>query len=319
MSCAGRVVAVTGSGRGIGREHALLFAKEGAKVIVNDLGGSTDGQGTGKVADEVVAEIKAMGGQAAAHYEDCSTMDGGKSLIQCAIDNFGGIDTLVNNAGILRDKTLINMDEGEWDAIMKVHLKGAFCPTQAALQFWRKCATEGKPRKGRVVFTSSGAGLYGNYGQTNYGVAKAGLGALGIILNAEVERMGIRCNVLAPAARTRMTIPLGGPVAIEAGEGKFDEFHPRNMSPIVVWFGSDSCEIGGMVAEVIGRKITSLEGWRPGQSANKEGGPDAMWTMAELTKEMPKIYSESKRHIFYRMLDRQNEARAKRAKKKAKL
>merc|ERR1719161_316581 len=300
MSCAGRVVAITGAGRGIGREHALLFAKEGAKVIVNDLGGSTDGKGgEQKVADEVVAEIKAMGGQAAGHYQDCSTMAGGQSLVQTAIDAFGGLDTLVNNAGILRDKTLINMSEDEWDAIMKVHLKGAFCPSKAALQYWRKCATEGKPRKGRIVFTSSGAGLYGNYGQTNYGVAKAGLGALTIILNAEVERMGIRVNCLAPAARTRMTIPLGGNMTPK--DGAFDQWHPRNMSPTVVWCGSDACDIGGAVFQVEGKKITSLEGWRPGKSCDKEGD---LWKPAELTEQLPKIYKESARHVFYRQLDR---------------
>lgn len=313
------MVAITGAGRGIGQQHAFLFAREGAKVVVNDV--------DAKEAQNTVDEIKKMGGDAAIHTEDCSSMSGGKSLIQTCIDKFGGIDTLVNNAGILRDRTFVNMKEEEWDAIMKVHLKGTFSPSSAALEYWRQCATEGKPRKGRIINTSSVSGLYGNYGQTNYAVAKAGLAALTIVLNAEVERLGVRVNCLTPNARTRMTLPLGGIMAKnwsgdeatgEYAGDKFDDFHPRNMSPLVVFFGSDACEIGGAVILVNGRTIFAMEGWKTGKSVSK-GKPeemDVMWSAAELAKEVPKIYQESERHQMYKNLDAAEEARKRKAKAK---
>jgi len=311
--CAGRVVAITGAGRGIGREHALLFAREGAKVVVNDLGGGADGSGASKVADEVAAEIRGIGGEATAHYEDCSTAAGAQSLVQCCVDAYGGLDTLVNNAGILRDKTLVNMSELEWDQIMQVHLKGTFLPTSAALKYWRKCATQGSPRKGRIINTSSSSGLFGNFGQSNYGAAKAGLAAFTIIANAEVERMGVRISCIAPVARTRMTLPVDRRMAKEVPTDTFDEYHPRNMSPVVVWLGSDACDVGGAVLLLEGSRVTALEGWRPGKSARKEG---AAWEPAELSGVIPKIYSESEKHMMYQLREKAARAQA-RAKAKA--
>jgi len=304
-------VAITGAGRGVGKEHAILFAKEGAKVIVNDVDAD--------VAAETVAELKAMGAEAAVHAEDASTWSGGHSLIQCAVDNFGGLDTLVNNAGILRDRMTINMKEEEWDAVLKVHGKGTFIPTHAAMNYWKKCATEGKPRKGRIINTTSTSGIYGNVGQSNYAFAKAGIAAFSLVANAEAERLGAKINVLSPAARTRMTLGVPGTrIGDPVPEGQFDEVHPRNMAPVVVWFGSDSCDIGGCVVLVQGRKISVMEGWRPGKTAEKQGGPDVFWTPQEMNDVMPKLYAESEEHMMYKNMKAMAAAAAK-AKNKAKL
>jgi len=190
--------------------------------------------------------------------------EGGQSLIQTCIDTYGTIDTLVNNAGILRDRTAINMKEDEWDAIQKVHGKGTFIPTNAALNYWRKCATEGKPRKGRIICTSSTSGIYGNIGQANYAYAKAGLAAFALVVNAEAERLGCRVNTLVPNARTRMTLSIPGdqnPFKMDVPKEKFDDLDPANMCPVVVWFGSDACEVGGVTCMVNGRQLTVMEGW----------------------------------------------------------
>lgn len=303
--CEGRVVAITGAGRGIGREHAILFGKEGAKIVVNDVDAD--------VANQCVADLKKMGFDATAHSQDCSTWEGGHSLIQTCIDTYGTIDTLVNNAGILRDRTAINMKEDEWDAIQKVHGKGTFIPTNAALNYWRKCATEGKPRKGRIICTSSTSGIYGNIGQANYAYAKAGLAAFALVVNAEAERLGCRVNTLVPNARTRMTLSIPGdqnPFKMEVPKEKFDDLDPANMCPVVVWFGSDACEVGGVTCMVNGRQLTVMEGWSPGKSQTKEGGPEVKWAPSELTNVIPKLYQESAVPQIYQRMGKKAGAKA---------
>src|SRR3974390_2044029 len=222
--CDGRVVIVTGSGRGIGREHALGFAREGAKVVVNDLGGDMHGEGGSlSPAMEVVEEIKAMGGEAVADGENVADFAGAGRLVQRAVDTFGHLDTLVNNAGILRDRMLVNMEESEWDAVIAVHLKGAFGPTRHAAAYWRDQAKAGTPVQARVVNTSSPSGIFGNAGQTNYGAAKAGIAAFTIICGLELGRYGVCTNAIAPVARTRMTENLGFGAA---AEGSFHVLDP---------------------------------------------------------------------------------------------
>src|SRR5205823_4527588 len=200
----GRVAIITGAGRGLGREHALLFAAEGAKVVVNDLGGAPDGAGSDQTAAEmVVSEIEAMGGEAIANGDDVSDWDGGKALIDAAVEAFGRLDVLVNNAGILRDRVLINMSEAEWDDVVRVHMKGHFVPTRWAATYWREQAKAGEDLRASVIHTSSTSGLLGNPGQTNYGAAKAGIGSFSIICAKELARYGVSSNCIAPAARTR--------------------------------------------------------------------------------------------------------------------
>src|SRR4051795_699271 len=202
----GRVAIITGSGRGIGREHALLFAQEGAKVVINDLGGAIDGSGDDRTpAQQVVDEIKAMGGEAVANADNVADWEGGQRLIQTAIDTFGDLHILVNNAGILRDRVLVNMTEEEWDAVIHVHLKGHFAPTRWAAAYWREQAKAGKEVKANIINTSSTSGLIGNPGQTNYGAAKAGIGAFSWICSQELSRYGVRSHCIAPAARPRLT------------------------------------------------------------------------------------------------------------------
>src|SRR5690242_7344963 len=208
--CEGRVAVITGAGRGIGREHALLLAHHGAKIVVNDLGGSMDGEGEDKSpAQSVVEEIQAMGGEAVVNGDDISDWDGAERLINTAIDSFGGLDILINNAGILRDRMLTNMSEAEWDAVIKVHLKGTFAPSHHAAAYWRERSKAGETNDGRIINTSSPSGIYGNVGQTNYGAAKAGIAAFTIIASMELARYGVTVNAIAPAALTRMTENLG--------------------------------------------------------------------------------------------------------------
>src|SRR5947199_2545664 len=229
--CDGRVVIVTGSGRGIGREHALAYAREGAKVVVNDLGGDMHGEGGDpSAAMNVVEEIKAMGGEAVADGENVADFAGAGRMIQRAIDTFGHLDTLVNNAGILRDRMIVNMEESEWDAVIAVHLKGAFAPTRHAASYWRDQAKAGTPVQGRIVNTSSPSGVFGNAGQTNYGAAKAGIAAFTIICGLELGRYGVMANAIAPVARTRMTEQLMGGGGAPA-EG-FDALDPAHLSPL---------------------------------------------------------------------------------------
>ncbi len=261
--CDGRVCIVTGAGRGIGREYALMLAAHGAKVVVNDLGGARDGTGAAhSAADDVVAEIKKSGGQAAANYDDVSDFAGAGRMIKQAIDSFGTLDVLVNNAGILRDRMLVNMSEAEWDAVIKVHLKGTFAPAHHAAAYWREQQKAGKPVDARIINTSSVSGIYGNPGQTNYGAAKAGIAAFSVIAARELKRYGVTVNCIAPGALTRLTEDLG------MGQGSEEQkaaMHPRWVAPIVVWLASrESAGVTGRVFEASGRTLAVAEGWHRG-------------------------------------------------------
>ncbi|MDI9903288.1 SDR family oxidoreductase [Rhodococcus sp. IEGM 1409] len=269
----GRVVIITGAGRGIGRAHALAFAAEGAKVVVNDIGAGADGSETGESpAEQVVAEIVAAGGQAVVNGDDVADWAGAENLIKTAIDTFGGLDVLVNNAGFLRDRMLVGMSEGEWDAVIRVHLKGHFAPLRHAAAYWRGEAKAGKTVDARIINTSSGAGLQGSIGQGNYAAAKAGIAEMTIQAAAELKNYGVSVNAIAPAARTRMTVGAGGAMAesMAAPEEGFDAMAPENISPLVVWLGSaESKDVTGRVFEVEGGKITVAEGWSHGPSEDK--------------------------------------------------
>ncbi len=260
----GRVAIVTGAGRGIGREHALLLAETGAKVVVNDLGGSVDGTGNDLgPAGEVVSEIEAMGGEAIANGDDVSDFEGAGRMVQSAIDAFGRLDVVVNNAGILRDRMLTNMTEAEWDAVIKVHLKGTFCPARHAAAYWRERAKAGETNDARIINTSSGSGLYGNVGQTNYGAAKAGIAAFSIIASRELGRYGVTVNAIAPAALTRMTENLG--LGALEGEDR-DAMSPRHVATLVAWLASPaSASVSGRVFDVSGRGVDVAEGWHRGE------------------------------------------------------
>ncbi|MEW2192357.1 SDR family oxidoreductase [Streptomyces microflavus] len=269
--CAGRVVAVTGAGRGLGRAHALAFAAEGARVVVNDLGVGPGGDGgSGGPARRVVEEIVAEGGEAVVHDGDIATTEGAASLVTTALDAFGRLDTLVNNAGFLRDRMLVNLDEDDWDAVMRVHLKGHFLPLKQAAAHWRGEAKAGRAPVARVINTSSGAGLLGSVGQGNYAAAKAGIVALTLVAAAELGRYGVHVNALAPAARTRMTEQTFAATMTAPGEGQFDAMAPENVSPLVVWLGSASSDgVTGRVFEAEAGRITVMEGWRPGPTDDR--------------------------------------------------
>jgi NAD(P)-dependent dehydrogenase (short-subunit alcohol dehydrogenase family) len=291
--CDGRVVIVTGAGRGIGRAHALLFAQEGAKVVVNDLGSHVDGSGasTGP-ASEVVDEIKAMGGEAVVNGDDVSDWEGAQRLVNQAIETYGRLDTLVNNAGILRDRMLVNMTEEEWDAVIRVHLRGTFAPTRWAAAYWRELVKGGQAVDASVINTSSSSGIYGNPGQSNYGAAKAGIAAFTIITSRELERYGIRVNAIAPGALTRMTENLGmGQRAADRKPEQFDAFAPENIAPLVVWLGSgESKGITGRVFNVAGGRISVAEGWHKGPEADKGD----RWTPAELSDVVPALVDKAR-------------------------
>ena len=292
--CDGRVVIVTGAGRGIGREHALAFAAEGAKVVVNDLGAGLDGSNVGESpAEQVVAEIKAAGGDAVVNGNDISSWEGARELVQQAIDTFGGLDVLVNNAGFLRDRMLVGMGEQDWDNVINVHLKGHFAPLRHAAEYWRAESKAGRPRQARVINTSSGAGLFGSVGQGNYATAKAGIALLTIQTAAEMKGYGVTANAIAPAARTRMTTSAGEGMASQMAapeDGSFDAMDPANISPLVVWLGSEeSAQVTGRVFEVEGGKVTVCDGWQRAASEDK----GAKWDPAELGAVVPRLLTES--------------------------
>ncbi|HZT65450.1 MAG TPA: SDR family oxidoreductase [Acidimicrobiales bacterium] len=285
----GRVAIITGAGRGIGREHALLFAQEGAKVVVNDLGGAMDGSGDDRTpAQQVVDEIKAMGGEAIANADNVADWEGGQRLINSAIEAFGDLHVLVNNAGILRDRVLVNMTEEEWDSVITVHLKGHFVPTRWAAAYWREQSKAGKEVKAAVVHTSSTSGLIGNPGQSNYGAAKAGIGAFTIITAQELARYGVRVNAIAPAARTRLTEAtpgLGDIVKPPDDPGKFDNWDPANVSPLVAYLSTEDCPATGKVFFVQGGKVQLMQNWTPTEVIEK----NERWTVAELQSEMKRL------------------------------
>ena len=283
--CEGRIVVVTGAGRGIGREHALMLAHHGAKVVVNDLGGEVDGQGGDlSPAQQVVEEINAMGGDAVVNGDDVSDFDGAKRMIDTAIESFGGLDAVINNAGILRDRMLTNMTEAEWDAVIQVHLKGTFAPARHAAAYWRERAKAGESNDGRIINTSSVSGIYGNPGQTNYGAAKAGIAAFTIIAAQELHRYGVTVNAIAPAALTRMTENLG---MGQGSEEQKEQMHPRWVAPIATWLASaESAPVTGRVFEASGQVLGVANMWHRGPTVEPvddptEIGPLVKQMMAE--------------------------------------
>jgi NAD(P)-dependent dehydrogenase (short-subunit alcohol dehydrogenase family) len=283
----GKVAIVTGAGRGIGREHALALARAGAKVVVNDLGAALSGEGHDDTpAQQVVQEIEALGGAAAANDANVADFEQAGAMVQQAIDRFGRLDILVNNAGILRDRMLVNMSEQEWDAVINVHLKGHFAPTRHAAAHWRELSKAGEDVRARVVNTSSPSGVFGNIGQGNYGAAKAGIAAFTVIAAQELHRYGVTVNCLAPNARTRMTeetFDIGAP-----DPNAFDPLDPANMSPVVVALCADEAQqITGQVFHVWGSAVNALRGWSAGELFQKEGRWDADELLQQILVRFP--------------------------------
>ena len=290
--CEGRVVVITGAGRGIGREHALAFAREGAKVVVNDLGGSVDGDGADAgPAQQVVEEIRAMGGEAIATTDSVTDYAAAGRIVQAALDTFGGLDVVVNNAGILRDRMFVNMTEDEFDSVMAVHLRGTFAVSRHAVDYWRARAKAGETNDARIISTSSPSGIFGNIGQANYGAAKAGIAAMTIILADELGRLGVTANAIAPVALTRMTEGLGLVAETGGDPGGFSAMDPANISPLVVWLGSPlSAGVTGRVFTVVGGEIGVAEPWVKGPVATKEG----RWDPSELTAVVPGLVARAR-------------------------
>ena len=272
--CEGRVCIVTGAGRGIGREHALMLASEGAKVVVNDLGGEVDGSGGDlSPAQQVVEEIKAMGAEAVANGDNVASWAGAQQLINQAVETFGRLDAVVNNAGILRDRMLTNMTEEEWDAVIAVHLKGTFAPSRWAAAYWRDLAKAGEKVDGRIINTTSVSGIYGNPGQTNYGAAKAGIASFTVIAARELKRYGVTVNAIAPGALTRMTEGLSGMAA--RNEEEREMMNPRWIAPVCTWLASPlSADVTGRVFEASGRLLGIAEGWHRGPTATPVDDPN---------------------------------------------
>jgi NAD(P)-dependent dehydrogenase (short-subunit alcohol dehydrogenase family) len=291
MLLEGKVAIVTGSGRGIGREEALLMARLGAKVVVNDLGAHFDGTGapTGTPAQEVVAEIKKMGGEAVANGDSVADFKAAKRIVECAVDTFGKLNIVVNNAGILRDRMIFNMGEEDWDAVVAVRLKGTFAMSRHACEYWREEHKKGNVLNGRIINTASDAGLLGNVGQSNYGACKAAVATMAIIIGQEMKKYGVTANAIAPVARTRLTVDATpSTAALMGGEvkpGEFDIFNPANIAPLVAWLASDDAAgVNGQVFRVGGRTVWPMKGWH---SATRIQNPKkAPWDAAELGKRI---------------------------------
>ena len=285
----GRVAIITGAGRGIGREHALLFAAEGAKVVVNDIGGSLDGSHqVASPAEEVVAEITAMGGEAVANHDNVADWAGGERLINTAIEHFGDLHVLVNNAGILRDRVLVNLSEEDWDSVINVHLKGHFVPTRHAAAYWRELAKSGTEVHASIINTSSTSGLLGNIGQSNYGAAKAGIAAFTVIIAEELARYGVRANAIAPAARTRMTESTPGlsdHVVKPSDAAVFDVWDPANISPLVAALAMRDCTATGQTFFVQGGTVRRFQNWTMTDRLEK----DDRWDVEELAARLPTL------------------------------
>jgi NAD(P)-dependent dehydrogenase (short-subunit alcohol dehydrogenase family) len=295
--CEGRVAVVTGAGRGIGRGHALELARQGARVVVNDVGAGVDGRGASvSAAQQVVDEITAAGGEAVAHSADVSGAAGADSLVQAALDAFGALHAVVNNAGILRDKMIVNLDDDDWDAVLGVHLRSTFLTTRAAARLWRERSKAGQENDARVINTSSVSGLFGNVGQSNYGAAKAGIAAFTIIASMELARYGVTVNALSPSARTRMITPRGQE-RMAAPEGGFDVFAPENVAPLAAWLASPlSSAVTGRVFNVHGGRISVLEGWHEGPTVDKGD----RWEPAELTEVVPGLVEQAAPNVDLR-------------------
>jgi NAD(P)-dependent dehydrogenase (short-subunit alcohol dehydrogenase family) len=291
----GKVAIVTGAGRGIGRSHSLLLASEGAAVVVNDLGGAADGAGADQTpAQQVVDEIEAKGGRAVANYDSVSSWTGAESMVQQAVDAFGGLDVLVNNAGILRDKMSFNMEESEWDDVIDVHLKGHFAPSRFAAAYWRAKSKEtGAPVNAKIVNTASESGIYGNAGQANYAAAKAGIASMTIVMARELERIGVRVNAITPVARTRLTEQVAQGF-MDPKEGEFDRFAPENISAVVAWLASDLSDgVTGQVVKVMGGQVQLVRGWRP----ITEVTDDKPWTIDSIEAASATLFSKSDRGV----------------------
>lgn len=289
--CEGRIVIVTGAGRGIGRGHALEFARQGAKVVVNDLGAELDGSGSSTgPAGEVVDAIRAMGGEAVANGSDVADWEGAQALVQTAVDTFGGLDVLVNNAGFLRDRMLFSSSEDEWDAVIRVHLKGHFATARFASAYWREQSKNGAAVDARIINTSSGAGLMGSVGQGAYSAAKAGIAAMTLVQSAEMGRYGVTANAIAPAARTRMTEAVFADTMAKPEDDSFDLMAPENVAPLVVWLGSaESAGVTGRVFEVEGGIVSVADGWQHGPRRDKGD----RWDPAELGPIVAELLAEA--------------------------
>ena len=285
----GRVAIITGAGRGLGREHALLFAAEGAKVVVNDLGGDMHGEGGDpSSAMQTVADIEAMGGEAVVNGDNVADWAGAERLVRQAVDTFGDLHILVNNAGILRDRVVINMTEAEWDAVIAVHLKGHFCPTRHAAAYWREQTKAGATVNASIVHTSSTSGLFSNPGQANYGAAKSGIATFSQICAKELSRYGVRSNAIAPAARTRLTEATPGlSEVVKAPEDGFDVWDPANVSPFVAYLASAECPFTGETFIVFGGMVQRVQTWVLAENVEKND----RWTVDELAAQSGQLAS----------------------------
>ena len=286
-----KVAVVTGAGRGIGKEIALLMASEGAKIVVNDLGGNTDGTGTGKIADDVVAEIRAAGGEAVSNTDSVAEVSGGEALVQTALDSFGGMDILVNNAGILRDRTIFKMEESDWDAVMAVHLKGHYCCTRPFANYIRS-----ENRTGcRIINFSSVSGLYGNFGQANYGAAKAGIAGFSRVIALELAKYGCTSNTISPGALTRMTIPLRENRGENVGDSDIESGGPQHIAPICAWLASDAS--AGITSEIFHTGRGGVAIMQQPKIIKQFKKPDGLWTMEELDQIVPQLIDAKKANV----------------------